>query len=42
MKCPICGAEMRRIGLEKPVANQVITEWECPSCHYRMQEPVKK
>ncbi len=39
MKCPLCGAEMMRVGLERVVNGKPVEEWECPACHYRQQKP---
>jgi len=42
MKCPVCNEEMRRVGFQKVAGSSVIEEWECPSCHYRIQGPATK
>jgi len=42
MKCPKCGAEMHRIGLEQALGENVFVEVECRACHYRLQQPAQK
>ncbi|MBN2067729.1 MAG: hypothetical protein JW744_04640 [Candidatus Diapherotrites archaeon] len=38
MKCPKCGVEMRRVGLEQLSGAEVFATLECPACHYRTQQ----
>ncbi len=37
MKCPVCGEELRRVGIERVVNGKVVAEFECPRCRYRSQ-----
>jgi len=41
MKCQKCGIEMQRVGIEHVEGEKVISEWECPACHCRIQQPAK-
>jgi len=38
MNCPVCGAEMHRVGLAKPVQGGILEEWACPACGFRTQQ----
>jgi len=37
MKCPKCGTEMRRVGLEELHKGNIFETEECPACHFRTQ-----
>jgi len=42
MKCPKCGNEMRKEGLAGLQGETVSFTFECPVCHYRIEERAKK
>jgi len=40
MNCPRCGAAMRKEGLASLHGDKVTVTFECPACHYRIEQPV--
>ncbi|MDP6671296.1 MAG: hypothetical protein QGI60_05805 [archaeon] len=42
MKCPKCGVEMLRVGLEEVSGNKIYVSMSCPACHFRTQSEKTK
>lgn len=42
MNCPKCNGQMMQVGFAELKDKQLFIEWQCMSCGYRLQMPVKK
>jgi rubredoxin len=42
MDCPKCGMEMSRAGLEGLSGADIVEQWVCPACGYRLEMKKRK